>query len=172
MSARHAKRLDGYKLSHARLVVGRVRDSYDRDADQFPVEYIGGSQANHEPNVTVKGEGVNKRGEFIAMIEIDWEDERLINDFVFRTYCADPVQIEEIKEYEAGDFLKNALSHCAHLNTQLTTFENRGFPDIGISNGVNECKAGYSLIYAENNNRYKAVRLKFMLPEYSGLDFE
>ncbi len=133
---------------------------------------MGGSRADHEPNVTVKGEGVSKRGEYIAMVEIDWKDERLINDFVFRTYCADPVDIEEITEYQAGDFIKNALSDCAHKNTELTTFESRGYPDIGMSNDLNVCKAGYSFIYVENNNRYKAARLKFMLTDYDAITFD
>ena len=33
LSIRHAKWMNNYELSDARLIVGRVRDSYDRDAD-------------------------------------------------------------------------------------------------------------------------------------------
>lgn len=85
--------LDGYKLSYARIVVGRIRDKSEPEAKQFPIQFIGGNQTSYDEDLTVSAKGEWPAGTYIAYCEVDWENENLINKFVFRTYCADPTEI-------------------------------------------------------------------------------
>ena len=143
--------LDGYKLSYARLVVGRVRDQSEPEAKQFPIQYIGGNQSMYEEDLTVCAEGQWPAGQYIAYCEVDWENQSLINKFVFRTYCADPTVMTKCDPTEYPKFIRHALADCAHKNARLQSLAAKGHPNIFTTADLNSSNAGIGFIYYENN---------------------
>jgi len=65
---KHAKALDGYQLSYARIVVGWVWDSSEPNATAFPIEFIGGNHSQYDNDISVAVPGDYPPGTYIAYL--------------------------------------------------------------------------------------------------------
>lgn len=169
LGERHAKMLDGYSLSYARLIVGRVRDPSEPEAKQFPIQFIGGNHSMYEEDLTVTADGEWPTGQYIAYCEVDWKNQDLINKFVFRTYCKDPTVLTKCEESECPKFLRQALADCAHKNAKLTSFARQGHPNMFVCADLNSSNAGIGFVYYENNESGLVLKAKTTVNKVVGL---
>ena len=152
--------------------MARQRGEDEDGAEQFPYEFIGGAASAWDQDVSVHAKGDVAAGTYIVMVEAQWKDEDLINDYVFRTYCADPTEIEEQDAGDYEEFLGQALCDCAHNRCRKQSLANRGHSGMFIANDLSASEAGLGMIYVENNEEDAAIKIRVSLPRHSGLDFK
>ena len=79
LASRNDAHIKSYKLSYAKLIVGRVRDGSEDGADMFPYECVGVSSHTYEEDVTVESKASVKPGYYVAYVEIDWNNPAVCN---------------------------------------------------------------------------------------------
>ena len=96
-----------YETSFVKIIVGKVTDDVKE-----PIMYVDGKCSNYD-NVSLETE--LDRGEYIALVEIDWKCDNLVREYVFSTYSA--VNDVKLEKVERPDFLEEVLKSCARCKS-------------------------------------------------------
>jgi hypothetical protein len=99
---------ENYEASLCKLVLAR----YDPTSRDEPYAYIDATCWQDE-DTTIEDCLTLEKGTYIAYIEIDWFNDKKFNNFVFKTYTDNPVDLKVEDNNSHHDILENMLKSCA-----------------------------------------------------------
>jgi len=169
LNSRYAKWVDGqYTTSECSMLLGRIKDSSERDFSNFPIEFIDGICSDEE-DVTVAPDFPLPPGEYMVFIMMDWRIPERYSTFEFRTYSELPVKIERCDEDDYPGILSNILKGYAlnEINNRSKeieeyTYIEKGDKDISWYLFLKNPPAKFRFAFYENNSKIGSNLFEFV----------
>ena len=86
-------------------------------------------------------------GEYIAYIEIDWFNDQKFNNFVFKSYSDNHIDLKVEDPHSHQEILENMLKSCAVKNSKRKDYTEKGHKDIFRCFSVTDSKCEYGFLY-------------------------
>ena len=105
-----------------------------------------------DEDTTLDQELVLGVGEYYCYVEIDWFNDEKFNNFVFRTYSDNEIELHAEDPEDHEFILEEVLKSCAKQKTQKKEYTDKGYPEVSRAFSLKDSKCEYGFLYYENNH--------------------
>jgi hypothetical protein len=86
-----------------------------------------------------------------VFVEVEWWDEKKVNEFSINTYSSKAITLEEIDANLHPNYLQDILTSCARESSNRKNYKEKGGDDIFRCLSITDSKCEYGFLYYENN---------------------